>query len=85
MGVPDALRTSGDFLRLISSHGFGAQNTSEGEASRDQVWADVRIACDARDARKEATDAFGERGEMSVEDAFPAGGSWEDRSSPDRR
>ena len=83
--VPDALRTSRDFLHFISSQGVGAQNTSDGKASRGPVWADVRLSRDARDAREEATDAFGERGKMSVDDAFPAGGSWEDRSSPERR
>lgn len=85
MRVPDALRTSRDFAHLISSHGVGAQNTSDGEASRGPVWANVQLSRDARDAREEATDAFGERGKMSVDDAFPAGGSWEDRSSPERR
>ena len=81
MRVPDALRTSRDLSHLISSHGVGAQNTSDDEASQGPVWADVRFVRDARDALKEAMDAFGERGETSVEDAFPAGGSREDRSS----
>lgn len=53
--------------------------------SRDFAQSTVRLPRDARDAREEATDAFGERGKMSVDDAFPAGGSWEDRSSPERR
>ena len=43
--------------------------------SRDFAQSTIRLS----------RDAFGERGKMSVDDAFPAGGSWEDRSSPERR